>query len=525
MFAIGIHYLNGWAAATNPSNWDRAEWPPHPDRLFMALVSAHFETGEESIERDSLLWLESLTYPAIHASGAVERQMAVPGSSIRNFTGVRAVTKYVPVNDTPKKPERLKLLPELREKRGRTFPVVIPESPFVYFIWADAQPTEEIEAGLAQLCAKVAYLGHSTSLVQVWVEKAPPKPSLVPTKQRGDVRLRVFGEGRLGRLIHLYDSGPIRPSANLWCSYRQAVEEKETEYIASTAFDENIIILRKISGPLIGIESALTVCRFLRDTVLKLATQPIPEWLSGHGPDGSPSRHIHAAFFPLPHVGFQYSDGHLIGLGIALPKSVDPEEVRQVLSSVFYDATWYPRKIQLVMGRLGEWNLVLDNLESRPTALQPWLWTGSGTKQKTDTWATVTPITLHRHLKLTAEEKALLASEEEPRRTTIRQKMLNRKCEELIRQACRFVGIPEPVTIQLMKTSVFAGVPHIKQYPLLERRPGEQLPHTHAILKFPCPVRGPLLLGAGLHRGYGLCRPWFGMKREEGDDDPRPGRV
>jgi len=47
---IGWQYLTGYAVATDPSSRDRAEWPPHPARVFMALAAAWFETGEDPDE-------------------------------------------------------------------------------------------------------------------------------------------------------------------------------------------------------------------------------------------------------------------------------------------------------------------------------------------------------------------------------------------------------------------------------------------------------------------------------------------
>ena len=41
---IGWEYLTGYSVATDPSTRDRAEWPPHPARVFMALAAAWFET-------------------------------------------------------------------------------------------------------------------------------------------------------------------------------------------------------------------------------------------------------------------------------------------------------------------------------------------------------------------------------------------------------------------------------------------------------------------------------------------------
>ncbi|MGZ8975757.1 type I-G CRISPR-associated protein Csb2, partial [Methylomagnum sp.] len=59
MFALALRYLNGWAmAAADGARKERAEWPPHPDRVFMALAAAWFETGQAADEGAALRWLE-----------------------------------------------------------------------------------------------------------------------------------------------------------------------------------------------------------------------------------------------------------------------------------------------------------------------------------------------------------------------------------------------------------------------------------------------------------------------------------
>jgi CRISPR-associated protein Csb2 len=73
---IAWEYLTGYAVATNPATRDRAEWPPHPARVFMALAAAWFETeppGAEDEGRDdwtaegaALRWLETLGDPVMH---------------------------------------------------------------------------------------------------------------------------------------------------------------------------------------------------------------------------------------------------------------------------------------------------------------------------------------------------------------------------------------------------------------------------------------------------------------------------
>jgi CRISPR-associated protein Csb2 len=84
MLTLGIRYLNSFAAASDPDDRDQAEWPPHPGRVFMALVAAHFQTSGPVSERAALEWLEQQDAPSLVAPEA--RLRAV-------------VTHFVPVND------------------------------------------------------------------------------------------------------------------------------------------------------------------------------------------------------------------------------------------------------------------------------------------------------------------------------------------------------------------------------------------------------------------------------------------
>ena len=78
MFVLGIEYLNRWAmAAADGAQKEMAEWPPHPDRVFMALASAWFETGKDPAEGEALRWLETLCPPSIAASDYKARSSVV----------------------------------------------------------------------------------------------------------------------------------------------------------------------------------------------------------------------------------------------------------------------------------------------------------------------------------------------------------------------------------------------------------------------------------------------------------------
>jgi len=506
MFALGIRYLNGWAMASHHADRDRPEWPPHPDRIFMALAAAHFETDGNEAERRALQWLEALPAPKLAVGDATRRTI---------------VTSYVPVNDTEiargrkdspqalaKRLERaekvstlnaardagLALLPEHRSRQARNFPVALPTCarngvteetpmPHVYLIW-DVDVPQEHRQVLADLCAKVTSVGHSASFVQMWVEPSPPPPTHVPREGvAAAYQLRIPTAGRLEQLEARYVMG-LRPSSSLSRGYVRATVESSQEKPWRSCFDEHLLIFRRVDGPRLGVESTLVLTKALRETVMsKCGIQPPPEWVSGHAADGSPSQLAHLAFMPLPHVGHEHADGRLLGVAVAIPRNVPADEQRHCLGKVLFH-NGQPRELTIRMGRAGVWTIVLDEGDDVRKALSPQTW---APMQGTTRWATVTPIVFDRHPKKPGDAETTIAN------------------------ACRRIDLPEPVDITLCQVSPFIGVPHARRYPLLQRKTGGNLNHTHAILTFDRPVVGPVLLGAGRFRGYGMCRPlWKG---------------
>ncbi len=207
MFAIAIRYLNGWVmAAADGAKKEQAEWPPHPDRVFMAMAAALFETGEDNSESDALCWLEDQQPPAIAASYARQR---------------KTLASYVPVNDTRAstkhpsdfslkelKDKGLDLLPEFRLRQPRTFPVTIPDDSVVHFIWTNSLPIQH-KVPMENLLSKVTYVGHSASLVQAWIADSPPEPRWLPTKGPAKYRMRVPHSGRLTTLKQSLNRGEL----------------------------------------------------------------------------------------------------------------------------------------------------------------------------------------------------------------------------------------------------------------------------------------------------------------------------
>ena len=71
-------------------------------------------------------------------------------------------------------------------------------------------------------------------------------------------------------------------------------------------------------------------------------------------------------------------------------------------------------------------------------------------------------------------------------------------------------SLMEPLLIG--ETSWHRGAPRSRPGPngmpwLPGKEGAAQRQQVHVLIQFPCEVRGPLLLGAGRFRGYGLCKP------------------
>src|SRR5687767_2311164 len=114
MIALGIRYLLDRAVAASWGDREQPEWPPHPDRVYMALVAAFGETGEMSDEATALRWLESLPPPHLKVASQVASRTPV--------------TAFVPVNDTASPVQKGKALAPMgslpigRVRQPRTFP-------------------------------------------------------------------------------------------------------------------------------------------------------------------------------------------------------------------------------------------------------------------------------------------------------------------------------------------------------------------------------------------------------------------
>jgi CRISPR-associated protein Csb2 len=535
MIAIGIRYLNGWsmAAAADGSDKAMAEWPPHPDRLFMAMAAAYFETDRDPAEHAALLWLERQPAPELQASLDISHRTIV--------------THYVPVNDlsAPRSSEHadakqvavgLQLLPERRLRQARQFPVVVPQNDTVHFIWPDAELDENARTALASLCAKLTCLGHSASLVQGWIASEPPSPTLRPANGAG-LRLRVASAGRLEQLEQAYNES----ERLAWLAFETAIaqakpaakkklrEERNARFganapqvrrpnpalavtyvpikptrpnVAHTIFSDRLLMFRQVPhkpadagsknrtgapDKRLWLDNTPMLMAAWRNTVMAHSqVQPPPEWLCGHRADGMPTTQPHLAVLPIANVANPHAQGHVMGVALAIPRDVPDNEIGRCLHSLFdLDDDGNPKPLRIYHGSDFDIDVIFDLGESEREAFKARHWCGN--VDGAAAWTSVTPVALDRHGK---------------------RGRFDEETREQIAGACVRIGLPRPTKIAMSSTSFLAGVPHARSVPTLRRKDGSARQQVHVYLEFPEPVHGPVLIGAGRFRGYGLCMPY-----------------
>lgn len=546
MLAIEATLLTGRYVATAFNSRTEAEWPPHPARLFSALVAAHFAEqgpgGARGVERDALEWLERQGAPHLHASEASHRDVVtvfVPVNDV-GLTDVddearrlnecrahmreaqsagnaqltrkaqaalvkaeaafrKAVARSTAASRGLANPgQGLRVLPEHRTRQPRTFPSVTPSHPHVTFVWPDAAPADDQRKGLAALLSRVVRLGHSSSFVSMRLIDDPPQPVWRPAED-GELSLRVVESGQLRALEaafqrHHEEEPRVMPA-------RAQAYTRRTPDVASpmavSLFSEQWLVLRRVEGPQLPLVATAGLSRGVRRALMSHAAEPIAEVLSGHAADGRPTTLPHLAVVPLAFVGHAHASGTILGVALVLPREVSAAAKRAVYDAVSRWETAFrlededtPR-IKVNVGAAGD--LWLERVEwgTVQASLRPQVWCGPAT-----VWSSITPVALDRNPgDLRARNPVELAA-------------AVTEAEASLRRACVRIGLPEPVRVDILPAAPWAGAAKARSYPPYPGTVGRiQRVLTHARIEFECPVHGPVILGAGRFAGLGLCRP------------------
>ena len=276
---------------------------------------------------------------------------------------------------------------------------------------------------------------------------------------------------------------PLRPTPGRWQGYARPAAP-ELASVPHSVFDSRFVVLT-ISGRRAPLLATLKLTAALRGLLMsKCPVQPPPEWFSGHRPGGTASSMPHIALAPLAFTGSQHADGRIMGLALIPPRGLAAQEASRCLGPLLTDAeTGLPRDdLRLFDGDWLECVIEQETRERPPANLNVWTWT-----KASRVWASVTPVVLNRHFD--GKDKWERAAES-------------------VKEMCGHIGLPRPSDVLLHPVSLVEGVPHGREYPRLARKADRgRRSHSHAVVIFDQPVCGPVLLGAGRFRGYGICRP------------------
>ena len=127
-----------------------------------------------------------------------------------------------------------------------------------------------------------------------------------------------------------------------------------------------------------------------------------------------------------------------------------------------------------------QWQVKLSR-DNTAKALQPETWTKPG-----QYWGTVTPVVLHHYP----------------------DKRKPDDLERILLESFLSAGLPEVDELRIRSASVFQGAGHAASMPRFDPRKSNLTCYqTHLMVRFVQPVTGPVLVGRGRFRGYGLMRP------------------
>jgi CRISPR-associated protein Csb2 len=476
--SLEIEYLAGVAFAAQGPDTGVPDWPPQPDRVFSALVATWGARGEQDVEADALKWLEKQAVPIVTASQAAART---------------APLSYVPPND-PKtgRSGDPTVLPVYRRRQPRRFPASRPHDTVVRFYWEGATPDETTFEALNCLASNTAYVGHSTSLTRcrfLRFEELPTAEARSPMRRiyvgrfdelRREYKRFVNSNGKVGRP---HPGDRVNPT-------RAAADDTPHSY-----FSPEWLVLEHTEGEMPDIRAAALLAKEIRDTLLSGYQQcgmgdRIPSVVSGHMANGSPVQAPHLSIVPLAFAGYPYADGHVLGFALVPPGNsglFEQGDFLQVMRRIAPHIREHERReLQLRHFELGLSPTLTPSRRSLDFAAYT---------RKATTFATVTPIVLDRHLKKSGSER-------------------QNEIVGQIRAGCRNIGLPEPSVVVPDKHSAIEGVPSAlpsgKSPEWMRWRLPSSLASrllTHAVIQFPCFVKGPVILGAGRFVGLGLCRP------------------
>jgi len=454
---------------------DEPEWPPSPFRFFQALVAAAASRFNERARIETavpaLRWLQELPSPEIIACTAVASEVPT------QF--------YVPDNSADL------LVPSW--KRGetdkgpkRTEKVVLPthlDGEAVHYLFRVPNLDPGKFAMLKSVARSITHVGWGIDMVAADADViSEAEAQHVPGERwqvarSGGVALRVPTAGTLDDLMRKYEDFLNRLTDDGFKPVPPLREFAVRHYRPSTDPEPRPFCVFQILKPDVSGNRAFNTARRTRDVAAWIrhavaeVCQPAgwPDFLPfvhGHGSDGQPNRSENSShrfqYLPLPTI-----NSHLHRV----------ESIRRVMVVA---PPGCQDRIDFIRRRLLGHALKWGNDEIGVLNVQSgkdWVrdqYTGSAT-----TWTSVTPVILDGYDDRNAA-----------------------KTEKLLRKALANVGITAEVKeLNWQPFGFIAGVEPARAFVRPEKLHGTML-HLHLQMKRS--IQGPLAIGAGRYRGFGL---------------------
>jgi CRISPR-associated protein Csb2 len=495
------------------------EWPPHPARIFYALVSAlhvfqsEANEGGDVEEREALEWLEQQGHPHV---------IAAPHTEIGTR---RVVTHHVPANCPDevsdkqakvgdRKPDHL---PEYRAKSERQFPTLLlaDSSSRVYYCWPAVKPNKH-DAPLRRLFERVSYLGHSSSLVAL---ELSVDDSIAPSRNlsrwepapsgRDGLALRSFSKSLLRLLDQVYEPNEFSqqnyrlPHESVIYAQTPSLDENASN-LATSHFSDQWIVYRFPDCVRIPMPAVLPLTTNLKTEACRLADgadldDESKALLSGHQPaNGRPYEGPHVAFVGLPYIGHSNASGDLFGLAAILPRESTDEGRDRMLDSV--------RRVLYGINevRFRGQTIRLERLKARDLSrpglantLRPTRWCRCA-----KVWASATPVALDKY------PGFLFGRARKTEDEVARTERASAEARACVRQSCVNIGLPAPVGVDVARFAWLEPSPPV--YAFVPPNRANQKPRSvlvHVRIEFDEAVCGPVLLGKQRYLGLGLLCP------------------
>ena len=474
MLSISAEFLHGTfradpdgSAITGRSEY--GEWPPSPARLLAAFVAADAMGNECRVTDGSELeFLEGLEPPVIYAEASPHHQPLCERYVVRASKNAAAGKTHQEYHARTGARVRPGVRVALRHTK-------------VVYIWTDANPATCL-TGLQQRAARIGYFGCSDSPVRVRVSTTSNQSELdslhlFQPHTSGTCMVSVPHPGRhLAALQAFYDAwrehGPSVARSQFpalrhlvpYTAPNDALGEDEAGHVVAWLRFKQSVPGDRIAYVTAALKASV-MSRYRR-----LYDNPIPRELHGHGFEGTGFEL--ARYLALPNVGYDHSDGRIHGVAVWLPHTSNATTVERVqVTARSIDTLRHTRLNVQVSPWAGQ---------PKPFAASPRRWT-----QRSRKWTTAVPAIHERFGKLDLAE---------------------------VQRWCHHAGLPKPVSFRSARVPLIKGKGALNLHPAKVRcsTPNTEeihKPYSHIELTFKDLVHGPIVIGGGRSRGFGLCVP------------------